>query len=89
MENGNFCLTLADLAYLHSKDPYCFSSQLSVLKTVSLLTALHYAQDNLGVNLDAPSKNPSKCPITYVFCSRRKKIIARTFRISGTLIVTV
>jgi hypothetical protein len=47
--------------------------------------ALRYAQDNLGVKkVSAPSKNPTKCPIMFY---PRKKIISRTFKISGALIV--
>jgi hypothetical protein len=49
-------------------------------KRVQDLTYYRYAQDNLGVKkVSAPSKNPAKCP--------RKKIISRTFKISGALIV--
>jgi hypothetical protein len=45
-----------------------------------------YAQDNLGVKkVSAPSKNPAKCPI--ICFAREKKIISRTFKISGALIV--
>ncbi len=47
--------------------------------------ALHCAQDNLGVKkVSAPSKNPAKWPI---ICFAREKIISRTFKISGALIV--
>jgi hypothetical protein len=47
---------------------------------------LCYAQDSLGVKkVSAPSKKiPRNAPL-YVFAA--KKIISRTFRISGTLIV--
>jgi hypothetical protein len=49
-------------------------------------TALHYAQDNLGVKkVSAPSKNSAKCPI--ICFAREKKIISRAFKISGASIV--
>jgi hypothetical protein len=42
--------------------------------------------DNLGVKkVSAPLKNPAKCPITCFACE--KKIISRTSKISGTVIV--
>jgi hypothetical protein len=45
-----------------------------------------YAQDNLGVKkVSAPSKNPKKCPI--ICFAHEKKLISRTFKISGALIV--
>jgi tRNA A37 threonylcarbamoyladenosine synthetase subunit TsaC/SUA5/YrdC len=45
-----------------------------------------YAQDNLGVKkVSAPQKTPRNAPL-YVLLAK-KKIISRTFKISGTLIV--
>jgi hypothetical protein len=50
------------------------------------VNTLLYAQDNLGgKKVSAPSKNPAKCPI--ICFAREKKLISRTFKISGTLIV--
>jgi hypothetical protein len=56
--------------------------------SLALSLALRYAQDNLGVKkVSAPSKKPSKCPI--ICFAGEKKLISRTFKISGALIVIV
>jgi hypothetical protein len=46
-----------------------------------------YAQDNVEVKkVSAPSKSPSKCPMMCFACEKKN---SRTFRITGTLIVSV
>jgi hypothetical protein len=54
-----------------------------------LTPKLRYAWDNLVFNkVSAPFKNPAQCPI-ICFAREKKKIISRTFKISGTLIVNI